>query len=75
MAFETKMKRLEEIVQQMESGELKLENSLSLFEEGVKLAKELHSQLSDSEQKVKLLVGQSENGTEKTTEFVADKNS
>ncbi|MBX9768845.1 MAG: exodeoxyribonuclease VII small subunit [Bdellovibrionales bacterium] len=62
MEFEKKMKRLEEIVDQMESGDLALEKSLSLFEEGVKLSKDCHVQLNDAEQKVRILMGIDEAG-------------
>lgn len=57
MKFENKLGRLEEIVQKMESGELPLEESLKLFEEGVKLSRECNKELDSAEQKVKKLVG------------------
>lgn len=57
MEFEKKLSRLEEIVQKMEKGELALEDSLKLFEEGVKLSRECHTQLAEAENKVKLLTG------------------
>ena len=47
----------EEIVQKMEAGELTLDDSLKLFEEGVKLSRECNKELSTAEQKVKKLVG------------------
>lgn len=56
MDFEKKLGRLEEIVQKMEKGELALDESLKLFEEGVKLSRECHKQLSEAETKVKKLV-------------------
>ena len=52
MDFEKKLKRLEEIVHKMEEGELALDKSLELFEEGIKLSRECQSQLTDAEQKV-----------------------
>ena len=57
MSFEKKLTRLEEIVQKMESGEMSLDDSLKLFEEGVKLSKDCNSELNQAEQKVKKLVG------------------
>ncbi len=57
MSFEKKLSRLEEIVQKMESGEMSLDESLSLFEEGVKLSRECGRELNEAEQKVKKLVG------------------
>ncbi|MCB0377963.1 MAG: exodeoxyribonuclease VII small subunit [Bdellovibrionales bacterium] len=57
MSFEKKLTRLEEIVQKMEGGELSLDQSLKLFEEGVKLSRDCNKELNDAEQKVKKLVG------------------
>ncbi len=56
MEFEKKLSRLEEIVHKMEKGDLALEESLKLFEEGVKLSRECQGQLSKAEAKVKQLV-------------------
>lgn len=69
MDFEKKLARLEEIVQKMEKGELSLEDSLKLFEEGVKLSKECQSQLSDAEKKVRLLLSVDEQGNAATAPF------
>ena len=56
MEFEKKLGRLEEIVGKMESGDLSLEDSLKMFEEGVKLSRECNTQLQAAEQKVKVLL-------------------
>ncbi len=56
MEFEKKLGRLEEIVQKMEKGDMALEESLKLFEEGVKLSRECQGQLTKAEAKVKQLV-------------------
>ncbi len=72
MDFEKKLKRLEEIVGTMEKGSLALEESLKLFEEGVKLSKDCHEQLSKAEQKVKLLLSVDESGKAQTKDFVAE---
>ncbi|OQW54637.1 MAG: exodeoxyribonuclease VII small subunit [Proteobacteria bacterium SG_bin7] len=72
MDFEKKLKRLEEIVGTMEKGSLPLEESLKLFEEGVKLSKDCHEQLSKAEQKVKLLLSVDEDGKSVTKDFVAE---
>ncbi len=69
MDFEKKIKRLEDIVQSMEGGDLALENSLKLFEEGVKLTKECHTQLSEAEQKVKTLLGVDASGNPTLKDF------
>lgn len=56
MDFEKKLTRLEEIVQKMEKGDLPLENSLKLFEEGIGLTRDCQTQLTEAENKIKLLV-------------------
>jgi len=58
--FEDAMKRLEEIVQNLESGELSLEDSLKNFEEGMKLIKFSSKKLEEAEKKVTMLVQDSE---------------
>lgn len=70
MDFETKLNRLETIVEKMEGGELPLEESLKAFEEGVKLARECQVQLNAAEQKVKVLTAVEADGNAQTTDFV-----
>lgn len=56
--FESSMKRLEEIVRAMERGEMPLEQSLKLFEEGTALVRSCVQMLDDAEMKiVKLMKG------------------
>ena len=55
-SFEELFKRLDEIVQEMESEELDLEKSLTLFEEGVKLSANLRGQLAKADQKISELM-------------------
>lgn len=74
MEFEKKLGRLEEIVQKMEKGEIALEESLMLFEEGIKLSRECHSRLNEAEAKVKKLVGMDINGVPITEDFISDEN-
>ena len=50
--FEEKLKRLEEIVDRLSSPELELDKSLKLFEEGVKLVRELNTELNNARGKV-----------------------
>lgn len=69
MDFEKKLDCLEEIVAKMESGELSLEESLKRFEEGIKISRECYKQLGEAEQKVKVLLNISEDGTEETKDF------
>lgn len=71
MDFETKLTRLEQIVAKMEKGDLSLEESLKLFEEGVKLSRECSSKLGEAEAKIKQLVGFDENGQAITQDFTA----
>lgn len=58
-SFEEALSRLEKIVAQMESGELKLEESMRLFEEGIGLTKVCHQRLDEVEKKVKQLLKKS----------------
>jgi exodeoxyribonuclease VII small subunit len=55
-SFEQGLKRLENIVDKLEGEELALEDSLKLFEEGVKLAESCGRRLDDAEKKVTLLL-------------------
>ena len=54
--FEEALKRLEEIVGELEQGEIALEGTLSLFEEGVRLSRFCHSKLDEAEKRVDLLL-------------------
>lgn len=57
--FEHAMQRLEKIVQDLEGGELCLEDALKAFEEGMGLAKFCSDKLEEAEKKVTLLVQES----------------
>ncbi len=59
-SIEQALKRLEEIVQTLESEEVELEKSLKLFEEGVRLADEIKKKLTESELKVKKVIKEAE---------------
>ena len=52
MTFEEKLKRLDEIVKTMSENKLPLDQTLSIFEEGQQLIKELKSQIEEAEKKV-----------------------
>ncbi len=54
--FEQTLGRLEEIVAELEAGELPLDQSLKLFEEGVKLARICNARLEEAERKVAILL-------------------
>ena len=54
--FEDSLKRLETIVEQMEKGELSLEDCMKHFEEGTKLANFCTAKLEETEKKIEILV-------------------
>jgi exodeoxyribonuclease VII small subunit len=54
--FESSLAELEKIVEQLENGELSLEDSLKLFETGVKLTRECRERLSDAERRIEVLM-------------------
>jgi exodeoxyribonuclease VII small subunit len=56
-SFETALSRLSEIVERLEGGELPLEESLKLFEEGVRLARTAEARLEAAEKRVEELLG------------------
>ena len=61
-SFEEALKRLEEIVQSMETGDLTLEVSLGLFEEGVRLTRVCSQRLDEAEKKIELLTRDEQGG-------------
>jgi exodeoxyribonuclease VII small subunit len=67
--FEQSLKQLEAIVAQMERGDVSLEESVKLFEEGAKLAEQCKQQLAEAEGKVEILIKQ-RNGAMKREPFV-----
>ncbi len=54
--FEAALEDLENVVEQLESGDLSLENSLATFEKGVRLVKFCNQKLTEVEKKIELLV-------------------
>ena len=60
--FEEALKRLTAIVERLESGELSLEQSLSLFEEGTRLSRSSQAQLDAAEKRVEELLAIDANG-------------
>jgi len=69
--FESALKALEDIVVQLETGDLTLDRALELFEEGVKLSNFCSSKLEEAERKVEVLIKTSE-GTLKEEPFSED---
>jgi exodeoxyribonuclease VII small subunit len=55
VSFEKALKQLEEIVHKLESGDLGLEDSLQLFEEGIKLSRFCSKKLELAEKKIEML--------------------
>ena len=54
--FEESMDELEKLVEQMERGDLSLEDALKSFERGIKLTRTCQQALQDAEQKVQILL-------------------
>ncbi len=53
LSFEEAMKRLDEVVKQLETGNAPLSESLALFEEGVALVRRCNDELNAAEKKIK----------------------
>jgi exodeoxyribonuclease VII small subunit len=54
--FESSLAALERIVRELERGELPLEKSLALFEEGVRLSRECQERLNEAERRIEVLL-------------------
>lgn len=54
--FEDSMKKLEEIVNDLEKGELNLDESVTKFEEGMKISKECNEILEQAEKRITILL-------------------
>lgn len=67
-SFEESLKKLETIVDQLEKGDLSLEDSIKLFEEGVGLSAACKKELDEAEGKVQILMKQRD-GSFKTAPF------
>lgn len=61
-SFESSLQRLQEISDLLEKGEIGLEDSIKLYEEGINLAKNCYSTLKEAELKVTEIKKQFENG-------------
>jgi exodeoxyribonuclease VII small subunit len=55
-SFETSLEALEEIVHRLEQGDLALEESLGLFEQGIRLSRECQERLSQAERRIEVLL-------------------
>jgi exodeoxyribonuclease VII small subunit len=54
--FEASLEALERIVRQLEDGDLPLEKSLELFEQGIRLSRECQERLSQAERRIEILL-------------------
>ena len=66
-SFESQIENLEKIVAELENGELSLDESVSKFEEGIKISKECNKTLEEAEKKITILVNN--DGETKEEEF------
>jgi exodeoxyribonuclease VII small subunit len=73
--FEEALKSLENVVARLESGEIKLEESIRLFEEGMKLSSLCQKRLDDADRKIEVLLrkpGGVVSGTEDEADILRD---
>ena len=68
--FEELMVKLEEITNKLEKEQLSLDESVKLFEEGMKISKECNSTLEDAEKRITILINQ--NGEIKEENFIPE---
>ena len=55
-SFEASLESLEQIVQQLENGDLPLEKSLELFEDGIRLSRQCQERLNQAERRIETLL-------------------
>lgn len=67
--FEQSLERLTQIVERLEDGELGLEESLALFEEGIRLARTAQERLDAAEKRVEELIAVDPNGEPQSREL------
>ncbi len=65
LTFEEAMKQLEQIVQELESGDLPLEKAILKYEEGVRLSRFCSEKLDETEKRITILQDQEGNVLEK----------
>ncbi len=64
LSFEESLNELETIVQNLEQGELSLEESMTLFERGLNLSQLSQTKLQDAEQKIQILLDKNNTNTD-----------
>ena len=67
-SFESSLKRLETIVDEMENSQLDIDKAMSLFEEGISLVNQCSKKLDETKKKIEILV--SKNGKMQKEEYV-----
>ena len=70
--FEMAMKQLEQIVQDLETGDMPLEKAIKKFEEGMKVSKYCSEKLDESEKRITLLMRDSDGKNASEVPFVVD---
>jgi exodeoxyribonuclease VII small subunit len=71
LTFENAMKQLENIVHELESGNLSLDDSIKKFEEGIKLSKYCSDKLEETEKRITILMRE-QNGSISEKPFASD---
>ena len=71
-SFESSLEALEHIVRQLEDGDLPLEKSLELFEQGIRLSRECQERLGQAERRIEILLRDNQ-GRTVVSEFAAEK--
>jgi exodeoxyribonuclease VII small subunit len=72
--YEDALNKLEKIVSQLEKGDISLEESLKLFEEGIRLSRLCNQKLDEAEKRVEILL-KGADGTFKAQPFISSVNS
>ena len=67
-SFEEQIAELEQIINELENGNLNLDDSVTKFEEGMKISKECNKMLENAEKKITILLND-ENGEKKEENF------
>ena len=70
-SFESSLESLEQIVRQLEEGDLPLEKSLELFEQGIRLSRECQERLGQAERRIEVLLRDNQ-GRPTVSEFAAE---
>lgn len=73
LSFEESLSELENIVHNLEQGDMDLEQSMDLFERGLNLSQHSQDKLQSAEQKVQIMINK--NGTDQLANFTLDESS